>query len=79
MQFDKGLSLPFLSAEFFGVTNAHDIKWVNERLTNQPYRTFTQSLVLKTSIWQPTTAHLHCLYKSRTPGHQAICRRNKGQ
>lgn len=47
MQFDKGLSLPFLSAEFFGITDAHDVTWVNERLTNQPFRTFTQPLVLK--------------------------------
>lgn len=46
-EFDKGLSLPFLSAEFFGLTNPDDIKWVNERLTNQPFRTFTQPLVLK--------------------------------
>jgi pimeloyl-ACP methyl ester carboxylesterase len=49
-QFDNGLSLPFLSAEFFGVTNAKDIKWVNERLTNQPFRTFMQPLMLKHSF-----------------------------
>jgi len=47
MQFDKGLSLPFMSAEIFGVTDLDDAKWVNERLTNQPFRTFTQPLVLK--------------------------------
>ena len=46
-QFDKGLSLPFMPAEFFGVTDIHDIKWVNERLTNQPFSTFTQPLLLK--------------------------------
>lgn len=46
-QFDKGLSLPFMSAEIFGVTDVDDAKWVNERLTNQPFRTFTQPLVLK--------------------------------
>lgn len=57
-QFDKGLSLPFLSAEFFGITNAHDVKWVNERLTNQPFRTFRQPLVLK----HPYGNHLPLTY-----------------
>jgi pimeloyl-ACP methyl ester carboxylesterase len=57
-QFDKGLSLPFFSAEFFGVTNANDIKWVNERLTNQPFKTFTQRLVLK----HPFGNHLPLTY-----------------
>ncbi|KIO78724.1 esterase [Pedobacter lusitanus] len=58
MQFDKGLSLPFLTAGFFGITSAHDIKWVNERLTNQPFRTFTQPLTLK----HPYGNHLPLIY-----------------
>lgn len=57
-QFDKGLSLPFLSAGFFGVTNAQDVKWVNERLTNQPFSTFTQPLILK----HPFGNHLPLTY-----------------
>lgn len=57
-QFDKGLSLPFLSAGFFGVTNAEDVKWVNERLTNQPFRTFMQPLILK----HPFGNHLPLTY-----------------
>lgn len=46
-EYDKGLSIPFFTSDFFGVTNATDIKWVNERLTNQPFKTFSQPLVLK--------------------------------
>jgi len=45
--YDKGLSIPFFTSDFFGVTNAADIKWVNDRLTNQPFKTFSQPLVLK--------------------------------
>jgi len=39
---DKGLSIPFFTGDFFGVKNAADLKWVNDRLTNQPFRTFSQ-------------------------------------
>jgi carboxypeptidase C (cathepsin A) len=45
--FDKGLSIPFFTSDFFGVTDSTDIKWVNDRLTNQPFKTFSQPLVLK--------------------------------
>ncbi len=58
MQFDKGLSIPFLSSSFFGVKNATDFKWVNERLTNQPYKSFTQPLILK----HPYGNHLPLFY-----------------
>lgn len=44
---DNGLSIPLLSSEFFGVTDSATIKWADVRLTNQPYRTFSQKLVLK--------------------------------
>lgn len=44
---DKGLSIPFFTSDFFGVTDARDIKWVNDRLTNQPFKTFSQPLLLK--------------------------------
>jgi hypothetical protein len=44
---DHGLSVPPFPVEAFGVTNPADIKWVGERLTPQPYRTFTQKLFLK--------------------------------
>ncbi|MBB6111203.1 Alpha/beta hydrolase family protein [Mucilaginibacter lappiensis] len=45
--YDKGLSIPFFTSDFFGVTNTADIKWVNDRLTNQPFKTFSQPLILK--------------------------------
>jgi pimeloyl-ACP methyl ester carboxylesterase len=44
---DHGLSIPAWPADVFGVTDAKDLKWTNERLTAQPYKTFTQKLVLK--------------------------------
>jgi pimeloyl-ACP methyl ester carboxylesterase len=44
---DNGLSVPAFPVELFGVTNPLDAKWVSERLTPQPYKTFTQTLVLK--------------------------------
>ncbi|WP_158800339.1 alpha/beta hydrolase [Pedobacter sp. L105] len=56
--FDKGLSIPFFTSDFFGVTNTADIKWVNDRLTNQPFRTFSQPLVLK----HPYGNHLPLTY-----------------
>jgi len=43
----KGLSLPAWSADAFGVTDTADVRWVNERLAPQPYKTFNQPLVLK--------------------------------
>lgn len=47
---NKGLSIPFFTSDFFGVTNPSDIKWVNDRLTNQPFKTFSQPLVLKNTF-----------------------------
>ncbi len=44
---DHGLTLPPPPAETFGVTDPATIGWVNARLTPQPYRCFTQPLVLK--------------------------------
>jgi pimeloyl-ACP methyl ester carboxylesterase len=58
MDYDQGLSIPFFTSDFFGVTNAADIKWVNDRLTNQPFRTFSQPLVLK----HPYGNHLPLTY-----------------
>ena len=37
---------PFLVAHDFGVTDPGDAAWVNERLGDQPYQTFTEPLVL---------------------------------
>lgn len=45
--FDKGLSIPAPSSAWFGVTDSVTIKRTNELLTNHPFRTFTQPLVLK--------------------------------
>jgi pimeloyl-ACP methyl ester carboxylesterase len=55
---NKGLSIPFFTSDFFGVTNTADIKWVNDRLTNQPFKTFSQPLVLK----HPYGNHLPLTY-----------------
>jgi pimeloyl-ACP methyl ester carboxylesterase len=55
---DKGLTIPFFTSNFFGVTNTADIKWVNARLTNQPFKTFSQRLVLK----HPYGNHLPLTY-----------------
>lgn len=55
---DSGLSIPFWPAEVFAVTDPKDIKWVNERLTAQPYKTFTQPLVLN----NPLGNHLPLFY-----------------
>jgi pimeloyl-ACP methyl ester carboxylesterase len=41
-----GLSMPIRSAAGFGVTDPATIRWADARLTPQPYRCFTQSLVL---------------------------------
>lgn len=46
---DNGLSIPILSSKFFGVTDSAMIKWADARLTCQPYRTFSQKLVLRNS------------------------------
>jgi pimeloyl-ACP methyl ester carboxylesterase len=42
---DNGLTVPFFSSAAFGVAPA-DVKWVDDRLTAQPYRCFTQPLTL---------------------------------
>lgn len=43
---DQGLTLPTSTSQGFGVKNPADVAWVDARLTPQPYRTFTQPLVL---------------------------------
>jgi pimeloyl-ACP methyl ester carboxylesterase len=55
---DSGLTIPILTADYFGVTDPKDIKWVNERLAGQPYKTFTQPLVLN----HPYGNHLPLFY-----------------
>lgn len=57
-EFDKGLSIPFFTADFFGVKNAADLKWLNARLANQPFKTFSQRLVLN----HPYGNHLPLTY-----------------
>lgn len=47
MEFDKGLSIPSPSSTWFGVKDSIAIKWADARLTNQPFRTFTQPVSLK--------------------------------
>lgn len=42
-----GSSVPSWPADAFGVTDREDAKWVNARLTAQPFKTFTQPLTLK--------------------------------
>ena len=44
---EKKQNVPPILAENFGVTDRLKAKWVNERLTPQPYRTFSQKLKLK--------------------------------
>jgi len=58
MDFDKGLSIPAPSSAWFGVTDSLTIISTNARLTNQPYRTFTQPLILK----HPYGNHLPLIY-----------------
>jgi pimeloyl-ACP methyl ester carboxylesterase len=55
---DSGLSIPIWTADAFGVTDPKDIQWVNERLAAQPYKSFTQPLVLK----HPYGNHLPLIY-----------------
>jgi pimeloyl-ACP methyl ester carboxylesterase len=43
----NGLSVPPFPVQAFGVNDPKDQKWVSERLTPQPYKTFTQPLRLK--------------------------------
>ncbi|GLU55558.1 alpha/beta fold hydrolase [Dyadobacter frigoris] len=54
----NGLSIPSFPVEAFGITNKEDAKWINERLTPQPFKTFTQTLVLK----NPYGNHLPLIY-----------------
>lgn len=43
---DGGLTIPVWPATMFGVQDTADIRWVNTRLTGQPFRTYTQQLTL---------------------------------
>lgn len=47
LDFDNGLSIPSPSSEWFGLKDSSAVKWTNDRLTNHPYKTFTQPLTLK--------------------------------
>jgi len=58
MDYDKGLSIPSPSSTWFGVKDSTTVKWTNGRLTNQPYKTFSQRLVLK----HPYGNHLSMIY-----------------
>ncbi|QNK64007.1 alpha/beta hydrolase [Pedobacter sp. PAMC26386] len=57
-QNDKGLSIPVLKSEFFGVKDPKVSAWANERLTSQPYRSFSQPLYLK----HPFGNHIQTTY-----------------
>ena len=43
---DGGLTIPAWPAATFGVKDTADARWVNERLTGHPFRTFSQTLTL---------------------------------
>ncbi|MHA7944889.1 alpha/beta hydrolase [Formosa sp. 3Alg 14/1] len=45
--FDKNKHFDPISSTYFGVSDSLQVKWVNERLTAQPYMTFGQQLNLK--------------------------------
>lgn len=47
MDYDRGLSIPAPSSTWFGVKDSSAVKWTNDRLSNHPYKTFTQTLSLK--------------------------------
>jgi pimeloyl-ACP methyl ester carboxylesterase len=49
--YDKGLSIPFFTSDFFGVTKAADVKWVNDRLTSQPIKNIFPAVEIKASLW----------------------------
>jgi pimeloyl-ACP methyl ester carboxylesterase len=44
---EKKQNVPPIPVETFGVTDSLKAKWVNERLTPQPFGTFSQKLLLK--------------------------------
>lgn len=44
-----GLSMPIRSTASFGITDPATVRWADARLTPQPYRCFTQPLVLQHS------------------------------
>lgn len=54
----NGLTVPAFPPEAFGLTNPEEINRVKERLTPQPYKTFTQLLILK----HPFGNHLPLVY-----------------
>lgn len=58
MDFDKGLSIPAPPSSWFGLTDSIAVKLTNDRLTSQPFKTFTQPLVLK----YPYGNHLPLIY-----------------
>ena len=49
LDYDKGLSIPAPSSTWFGVTDSTAVKWTNDHLTSQPFKTFSQPLNLKNS------------------------------
>ncbi|MBB5637100.1 pimeloyl-ACP methyl ester carboxylesterase [Pedobacter cryoconitis] len=58
MDFDKGLSIPPPSSTWFGLKDSITVKLTDDSLTSQPYKTFTQPLVLK----HPYGNHLPLIY-----------------
>lgn len=65
---DKNLTVPAFPPEAFGITNTKEIKWVKEKLTPQPYKTFTQPLILK----HPFGNHLPLVYIACTNPEMAV-------
>lgn len=43
---DGGLTIPAWPVSIFGIKDSADARWVEQRLTGQPFRTFTQKLTL---------------------------------
>lgn len=58
IDFDKGLSIPAPSSAWFGLTDSIAIKSTDALVTSQPFRSFTQRLVLK----HPYGNHLPLIY-----------------
>jgi pimeloyl-ACP methyl ester carboxylesterase len=62
------------SAEDFGITNEQDADWVNARLGDQPYKTFTQPLTLTANFDHGIRGAFIQLTQERFSSHAARAR-----
>lgn len=65
---NNNLSVSPFPVQAFGITGPEEVKWVTERLTPQPYQTFTQPLILK----HPFGNHLPLSYIACTDAHLPV-------